>query len=253
MVASELFGHEKGAFTGAIAQHSGKFEQARNGSIFLDEIESIDYNVQVSLLRLLENQRFFRIGGRRIITSNARIIAASNKDLRPLVEQGVFREDLYYRLDVFSITMPPLRERPDDLPLLIAHFVSDTNTLLHKCVTRIESACLEELEAYGWPGNVRELRNAVYRAVLLCEGDTLLPEQFPSQCAGVVMPLSASPTLHFPLETSLDEIEREIIVGTLAFTRNNRTAAAGLLGISRRALYNRLRKFRIENLLDSRL
>jgi two-component system NtrC family response regulator len=245
VVASELFGHEKGAFTGAIAQRKGKFEQAQNGSIFLDEVESIDQNVQVSLLRLIESQQFFRIGGRQQISTNARMLAASNRDLHDLVDQGSFREDLYYRLEIFPIKMPPLCERLDDVPLLIAHFVKRANTLMQKQVTRVEQACLDGLEAYDWPGNVRELRNAVHRAVLLCEGDTLLPEHFPKQCQGenLTSPLQS---LHFAIGTPLDEIERTVIARTLEYTHNNRTEAAALLGISRRALYNRLHKHQLQ-------
>lgn len=243
MLASELFGHEKGSFTGAIAQHKGKFEQAKNGTIFLDEIESLDENVQVSLLRLIEEKKFFRLGGRRRIATNVRIIAASNANLNSLVEQGTFRQDLFYRLEIFPIQLPPLRQRKDDILLLTSIFVMHYNKLLKKRVTRVDQHCLQQLEKFDWPGNVRELKNVINRSVLLCDGDELrvehLPERFHQDGP-------SRPIMCFYAGTPLDEIEETVIRQTLAYVNDNRTEAAKLLGISRRALYNRLRKFHIE-------
>lgn len=243
MVASELFGHEKGAFTGAIAQHKGKFEQARNGTVFLDEIESIDEEVQVSLLRLIEEKRFYRLGGKRQISTNARLTLASNENLEQLVQQGTFRKDLFYRLEVFPIYLPALRKHREDIPLLITEFVARYNRWLKKQITRINQECLHMLQSYEWPGNVRELKNVIHRAVLLCDGEELRSDHLPARLRAE---RSAVPMLSFHIGTPLEDIERTVIIKTLELANNNRTEAAKLLGISRRALYNRLRKYQIE-------
>ena len=244
MIASELFGHEKGAFTGAISQRKGKFEQAKHGTLFLDEIEAVDEKTQVSLLRVIEQKRYFRLGGKRQISSNARIIAASNENLQRLVEQGTFREDLYFRLEVFPIHIPPLRKRKGDMPLLASQFLTHYTKLLKKQITHIDAECLSMLESYSWPGNIRELKNLLQRAVVMCDGTTLLPEHFAGRLHSNDYG-EGTPTLKFPIGTSLDHIERTTILHTLEFVDNNRTEAAKLLGISRRALYNRLKKHRI--------
>lgn len=244
MVASELFGHEKGAFTGAIAQRKGKFEQAKHGTVFLDEIESVDDNIQVSLLRLLEDKRFYRLGGKSQCVTNARITVASNADLRELVRQQTFREDLLYRLDLFPIYMPPLREHPEDIPLLIAAFMEHQSRLLNKQITEFSEECFQVLTEYDWPGNVRELKNVLHRASLLCEGHELRLEHLPPRLH--THPSGPSTTaVSFRIGTSLDEMERTMVLQTLNAVGNNRTEAAQLLGISRRALYNRLKKHRI--------
>lgn len=243
LVASELFGHEKGAFTGATKRRQGKSELARDGTIFLDEIGMVDEKVQVSLLRLIEQRRFYRLGGKRAISTNARIIAASNHDLIDLVRQGRFRSDLYYRLDVFRITLPPLRERASDIPLLIDEFLGRYNEVFSKKVRGISPACVGLLESYEWAGNVRELKNVIQRAVLVCPGDVILPEHLPPRFQ---TGSSAPQSVTFEVGTPLDEVEREMVRRALAATGNNRTQAADLLGISRRALYNRLRKYSIE-------
>ena len=243
LVASELFGHEKGAFTGATRRRQGKFELARDGTIFLDEIGMVDEKVQVSLLRLIEQRRFHRLGGKRAISTNARIIAASNQDLIDLVRQGRFRDDLYYRLDVFRIKLPPLRERAGDIPLLVDEFLCCYNEAFGKKVLGISPVCMGLLESYEWPGNVRELKNVVQRAVLVCPGDVILLEHLPPRFqTGVPVPQSVT----FEVGTPLDEVEREMVRRALAATGNNRTQAAELLGISRRALYNKLRKHGID-------
>jgi DNA-binding NtrC family response regulator len=244
MVASELFGHEKGSFTGAIAQRKGKFEQAKNGTIFLDEIESIDENVQVSLLRLVDEKKFYRLGGKRRVTTNARLTVASNEHLESLVEQGTFREDLFYRLHVFPIYLPPLRERKEDISYLATEFTARQSRILKKQITRISPEGLRMLEDYDWPGNVRELKNIIQRAVLLCDGEELRPEHFPARLRTAETP-SALPVISFNIGTPLEEVERALIQHTLEAVDNNRTEAAKLLGISRRALYNRLRKYQI--------
>lgn len=243
LVGSELFGHEKGAFTGAIGRRKGKFEEARNGTIFLDEIATIDAKVQVSLLRLIEQKRFHRLGGQTTIRTNARVIAASNQNLSELVEQGRFRKDLYYRLDVFRIVMPPLHERNGDIVPLIEAFLNRFNRSFKKHIMGVAPECIDLLESYDWPGNVRELKNVVQRAVLVCEGEVLLLDHLPSRFRkGKPIPSKVS----FEIGTPLEAVEREMIVRALAAAQNNRRHAADLLGISRRALYNKLRKHNIQ-------
>jgi DNA-binding NtrC family response regulator len=239
LVASELFGHEKGAFTGALDQRQGKFEQARGGTIFLDEIGAIDEKVQVSLLRLIEQNKFQRLGGRRTISTDVRLIAASNEDLVNAVHRGSFRQDLYYRLDVFRVVMPPLRERQGDIPLLINEFLRRYNRAFQKSIVGIAPEFLSRLELYGWPGNVRELKNVIQRAVLVATGETLLPQHLPPRFRPDA---PERPKVTFEVGATLDEIEREMIVRTLAAAKNNKKRAAELLGISRRALYNKLHK-----------
>ena len=242
LVASELFGHEKGAFTGALEGRQGKFEQAHNGTVFLDEITTIDEKVQVSLLRLIEQRKFSRLGGRKALSTNIRLIAASNQDLDDAVGRGVFREDLYYRLNVFRIVMPPLKERRGDISLLIEHFLKRYNTSFQKNMSGIAPECFALLESYDWPGNVRELKNVVQRAVLVCNGEVLLPKHLPPRFRPD-RPVRQKMT--FEVGASLDEIEREVIVRTLTAVQDNRRRAAEMLGISRRALYNRLRKYEL--------
>lgn len=242
LVASELFGHEKGAFTGAIGQHKGKFEQATDGTIFLDEIDSMDEKVQISLLRLIEQKKLHRLGGRRAIKSDARIIAASNQDLDALVRNGSFREDLFYRLDVFRIEIPPLRERHGDIPLLIEELVAKYNQKLNKNILEIAPECLGSLENYDWPGNIRELKNVIQRAVLVCEGETLLPDHLPPRFQTTE---SINPFVTFEVGTPLEQVEKEMVLRALEVAGNNRKLAAELLGISRRTIYNKLHKHNI--------
>jgi len=243
LIGSELFGHEKGAFTGALERREGQFEQARDGSIFLDEIATMDQKVQVSLLRLIEQKKFHRLGGKRTITTNVRLIAASNQNLADTVEQGMFRKDLYYRLDVFRIIMPPLRERVGDVILLVDEFIRRYNRTFQKDILGIAPECISLLESYDWPGNVRELKNVIQRAVLVCEGEVLLTEHMPPRFKP---DKPVRPTVTFEVGTALEEVEREMITRALAAARNNRKRAAELLGISRRALYNKLQKHNIK-------
>ncbi len=242
LVASELFGYEKGAFTGAAERRPGRFEQAHGGTIFLDEIGTVDEKVQIALLRVIERKRFQRIGGRKELRSNARLIAATNEDLEEAVRNGAFREDLYYRLDVFSIELPPLRERHGDVLLLTEHFLKRYNEDFNKRVTGISPECLSLLEAYAWPGNVRELKNVIQRAVLLTQGEVILPEHLPPR---FVAGTPRRARVVFEVGTPLDEIEREMVARTLAAVNNNRTRAAEVLGISRRALYNKMARFEL--------
>ncbi|MBN2366657.1 MAG: sigma-54-dependent Fis family transcriptional regulator [Calditrichaeota bacterium] len=243
LVASELFGHEKGSFTGATHQHIGVFERATEGTVFLDEIDSVDEKVQISLLRLLEQKKFNRLGGKKTIKTDARIIAASNENLEELLRKGQFRQDLYYRLDVFRITMPPLREKIEDIPMLIEDFLTRFNKLFNKKVKKLDPECLEVLQAYNWPGNVRELKNIIQRAVLLAEGDRLYIHNLPPRLQKT---RRSAHSISFRIGTPLDQIEKEVIKETLALTHNNRTQAAKLLGITRRALYNKLNKHKLK-------
>ena len=240
LVASELFGHEKGAFTGAHDTKPGKFEQAEDGTIFLDEIGTIDEKVQVSLLRVIEQKKFTRLGGRESKSANARIIAATNLDIESAVNQGIFREDLYYRLNVFQIKLPPLRTRYGDIPTLAKTFLDRFNKSFNKNVKAIDPDCMRLLEAYEWPGNVRQLNNTIQRAVLMSESKVLSCEHLPMNFTPRKV---ENPKIYFELGTPLDEVEKEMLTWVLESTNDNRTKAAELLGISRRSLYSKLEKY----------
>lgn len=242
LIGSELFGYEKGAFTGALDRKEGKFEQGNGGTVFLDEIGTIDEKMQISLLRLLEQKRFHRLGGSTLLDVDVRLVAATNENLTEMVEQGKFREDLYFRLDVFRIALPPLRDRAGDLKLLVDVFVSTFAQEFEKKISGLDPAFLQFIEGYDWPGNIRELKHIVQRAVLVCEGDTLLADHLPPRFRKVEQPQNR---VYFDVGTPLDDIEREMIVRTLEMTDNNRKEAAELLGISRRSLYNKLKKHHI--------
>ena len=239
LVASELFGHAKGAFTGASDDYRGTFEQATGGTVFLDEISTISEKVQISLLRLLEDRHFYRIGGRRRIKSDVRVIAASNEDLQEAVSRGVFRKDLYFRLEVLQIHMPPLRDRHGDMLLLMEHFINNYSKLHNKNILGVSPECLGLMSAYDWPGNVRELKNVIMRAVVLCQGDIIRPEHLTDRIR-YRHPRASVVTL--PIGRTLAEMEREMIIRTLEYTGRNKKRAAAILGISRRALYNKIQK-----------
>jgi transcriptional regulator with PAS, ATPase and Fis domain len=207
--------------------------------VFLDEISCVDEKVQVSLLRLLEQKAFHRLGGKKTIRPDVRLIAATNEDLRTAVERGDFREDLFYRLDVFHILVPSLRDRQGDIPFLIDEFVRRYNKEFQKSIRGISPEGVALLETYDWPGNVRELKNVIQRAVLVATGDVLLPEHLPPRFRPD-RPRRTQVT--FPIGTPLVEVEREMVLGALQAAKDNRTKAADLLGITRRALYNKLKK-----------
>ena len=239
LVPSELFGHEKGSFTGAGTRYLGTFEQASGGTVFLDEISTISEKVQISLLRLLEAKEFFRIGGRSPIKSDVRIIAASNEDLQEAVERNLFRSDLYFRLEVLQIHMPPLRERHGDMLLLMEHFINLYSQANGKNILGVSPECLRLLSNYDWPGNVRELKNVVLRAVVHCQGDIILPEHLTER---ILYGNPKLPTVTLPIGKTLASLEKEIIIRTLEFAAHNKKRTADILGISRRALYNKLKK-----------
>jgi DNA-binding NtrC family response regulator len=243
LIASELFGHEKGAFTGAAAVNRGRFEEAHGGTIFLDEISTMDERAQVSLLRVLETKTFRRVGGDRDILVDVRVIAATNENLEEAVEQKRFRDDLFFRFDVFRIHVPPLRERPGGVTLLTSHFVSHFNRLYEKNVRAVSPEAFRLLRRYPWPGNVRELKNVVQRAVLISRGEELTPELLPQRIREAASPEEAK-SRPCPIEVGmkLEDVEKEFIRMTLASTGGNKKEAAATLGISRRALYNKLQK-----------
>jgi len=240
LMESELFGHEKGAFTGADRRHIGSFEQADGGTIFLDEIAELPLNVQVKLLRVLQEHEIMRVGGEEQIELNIRVIAATNQDITQLVEDGIFREDLYYRLNVVSITMPPLRGRDGDIELLAEHFLNEFDPSKR---LRISDEVYKLFRKYNFPGNVRELRNAIQRAVVMSDGEEITVDDLPAQMRGK----KDSDTSHFNLsEMTLEEIERKAIIQALERTNGNQTQAAKRLGIPRHVLIYRLKKFNIE-------
>lgn len=240
LVASELFGHEKGAFTGATQRISGRFEQAAGGTIFLDEIDSVNEKVQIGLLRILEHMGFHRIGGKGQIQPDCRIIAASNVSFHDLLERNNFRNDLLFRLDVFRIQMPALRDCTEDIPLLAQHFLRRYSVELNKSVNRISGACMDTLTGYDWPGNVRELKNVIQRAVLVSEGDELLVPHLPDRFRHIRQ--KRSTMLCIGMGVTLEQAEKQMVEKALELTRDNRTRAAEILGITRRSLYNKLKK-----------
>ena len=242
LIATELFGHEKGAYTGAIEATKGRFEEAHGGTIFLDEISTINEKAQVSLLRVLETKTFRRVGGEKDICANVRVIAATNEDVEELVQQKRFRDDLFYRLDVFHIHVPALRERPGGVSLLTNHFVPHFNAVYKKQVRAVAPETWRCLRSYSWPGNVRELKNVIQRAVLMAKGEELTADLLPLRIRTVA---EANPVVqHFPIHAgmTLDAVEKEFMLMTLASTKGNKKETAQRLGISRRALYDKLKK-----------
>lgn len=237
LLESELFGHEKGSFTSAVAQRIGRFEEANNGTIFLDEIGDMSAPLQAKLLRVTQNGCFNRVGSNRELQTNARILAATNKNLEERVKAGAFREDLFYRLNVVELNIPSLRERLEDILPLAAHFIAEFT----QGKARFSSTLTEGLARYPWPGNVRELRNAMERAALLSRGEMLLPEHLPARVRSAVE--QAAPAV-LPDAQRLEEIERHAILQALREHQDNRTETAKALGISRRALLYKLQRFR---------
>jgi two-component system response regulator AtoC len=241
LLESELFGHEKGAFTGASERRIGRFEQANGGTIFLDEIGEIDASTQVKLLRVMSEQHAFeRVGGNQTLRADVRVIAASNKNLEKLVQEGKFRDDLFFRLNVVRITMPPLRERKEDIPLLVRGFLRHFCTANDKPFLDLTTDAMNALLSYNWPGNVRELRTAIEHGVVMAAGPKITLRDLPAavrQAAGQEVPRGVSPASS-PLD--LRETERKLILQALAATNGNVTAAAKKLGISRRTLHRKI-------------
>ena len=243
LLESELFGHERGAFTDARQQKTGLLESADGGTVFLDEIGEMVPALQAKLLRFLEEKTFKRVGGAADIRVDARVIAATNRDLEEAVAQGKFREDLFYRLNVMQVLLPPLREHPGDIPLLLSFYIDQFNREFRKQVQGASPEALELLRGYRWPGNIRELRNAVERAMLLADGNLLEPEHFPMTVAR----RSSDGRYDLPEEgVSLEQVERELVVQALQRTGWNHTKAAALLGLNRDQIRYRVEKFGLE-------
>ncbi len=254
LLESELFGYEKGAFTGAVTRKIGRFEMANTGTLFLDEIGDISPSTQIKLLRVFQEKEFERVGGTETIRVNIRLITATNKDLEKEVRTGKFREDLYYRLNVVPVFLPALRERKEDIPLLVKHFLEKSNRENVKNVKYISEEAMTYLMNYAWPGNVRELENALERAVILCQGDTLTPDLFPIP-GNKTMPVLTRfdpPEVYSPLEAEADagslpkateNLERKMIENALAQTQGNQRQAAKFLGVTERILGYKLKQY----------
>jgi DNA-binding NtrC family response regulator len=245
LLESEIFGHEKGAFTGAQDRRLGCFELAHRGTLFLDEIAEMAPVTQAKLLRVLQERSFRRLGGRQEISVDVRVIAATNTDPMEAVRAGRLREDLFYRLNVFAIHLPPLRERREDIPLLVQAFIAEFNQRNGKDVRAVSQEAMRALEAYAWPGNIRELRNVIERATILAEGDFIELKHLPASVVErAAAPPPPAPAVVLRPGMTVDEAERELILLTLEHTRNNKTRAAEILGISLKTLHNKLNRLR---------
>lgn len=236
LLESELFGHEKGAFTGAIAMKRGRFELAHEGTIFLDEIGEISQNVQVKLLRVIQERKFERVGGEETLDVDVRIIAATNRNLEEEIKKGNFREDLYYRLNVVNINVPPLRERKDDIPIMVNNFIRKFSKENNKNITSVDTKAKNALYSYDWPGNIRELRNCIEGAVVIAEGSTLRLEDLPP----AVRKSQENSSISIPAGTDMDTAEKIIIRETLLFCHGNKSKTAQVLGIGRKTLHRKL-------------
>jgi transcriptional regulator with PAS, ATPase and Fis domain len=253
LLESELFGHEKGAFTGAFRMHTGRFEIAAGGSIFLDEISEMSPNLQVKLLRVLQEKEFERVGGINTIGANVRIIAATNKNLEEEVEKGRFREDLYYRLNVIPIHLPPLRERPEDIPSLVKYFIEKNVKERSMEVLDISRQVMQHLMSYRWPGNVRELENLIERLSVLCDGNTVTPADLPEKILTGQTPASDSaldfilPDEGIDLSDLVSEFEKNIIIQALNKSGWIKNRAAKLLNLNRTTLVEKIKKQGIQS------
>jgi two-component system response regulator AtoC len=245
LLESELFGHEKGAFTGAVERRLGRFELADGGTLFLDEIGEIEPAMQVKILRVLEERAFERVGGQKTIEVDVRLIAATNKDLKKLVTEGKFRDDLFYRLSVVTVALPPLRDRREDIPLLVRGFLDELSRDNNKVVREITPDAMNVLMAYDWPGNVRELRNAVEQMVVLARSERLTVRDVPAAIRGAA-DLSKAPLVRSDM--TVEDAERLLIIQALKEMAGNRTRAAQKIGISRRTLHRKLKEYGLENL-----
>jgi DNA-binding NtrC family response regulator len=251
LMESELFGYEKGAFTGAVGSKPGKFEQADGGTVFLDEIGDVPPGIQVKLLRILQEREFERLGSNKTRTIDVRVIAATNVDLRRALEEGNFREDLYYRLNVFPITIPPLRERREDIPALAMHFLAKFARETGSLVESISGAAMQKLVSYEWPGNVRELENVIERSLVMATGTVLQPEDIrldyaPRKGQNAALAQAGNGTLFLPEGVTLEQHEQNLIREALRRANGNKSQAARLLGLTRNALRYRLSQMGLE-------
>lgn len=249
LMESELFGHEKGAFTGAAARRQGCFELADTGTLLLDEISEMPALLQAKLLRVIEEGAVRRLGGRKEIQVDVRILAATNRNPEEAVESGTLREDLLYRLNVFRIALPPLKDRKEDLPLLAQHLVTQLAQKHQRPAKFLSAGAIEALQFHAWPGNVRELRNVIERAVIICSGDQIERHHFAPYPIEQRVRLRNEDTITLPVGTPLEELERQMIMRTLQKTKNNKTRAAALLGISLKTLHNKLNLYRERGLI----
>jgi two-component system, NtrC family, response regulator HydG len=245
LLESELFGHEKGAFTGAVARREGRFELAHRGTIFLDEVGEMSLATQTKLLRVLQEKAFEALGSARTIQVDIRVIAATNRDLEAQVKEGFFREDLFYRLNVVPLTVPPLRERKEDIPLLADHFLALFREKNRKPIQAISGKALDLLMRYEWPGNIRELGNCIERAVIMARDEVIVPVDLPPQIQ-MLSREDGKAEFVIPSGISLDTMERALIVKTLEDTGGNRTRTAEILGINRRTLQNKLKLYALD-------
>ena len=236
LLESELFGHEKGAFTGAVSRTRGRFELANEGTLFLDEIGEIDQNIQIKLLRVLQEKRFERVGGEETIETDVRIIAATNKNLHEEIKKGSFREDLFFRLNVVNIEVPPLRERKDDIPLLISAFLREFGAENNKNIEGIDNKARARLFTYDWPGNIRELRNCIESAVVMSRSSLITEDDLPPGLSSN----SDDAWIRIPVGTSMEESEKIIIRDTLSACKGNKTKASEVLGLGRKTLHRKL-------------
>jgi transcriptional regulator with PAS, ATPase and Fis domain len=248
LLESELFGYERGAFTGAVSAKPGRIEQANGGVLFLDEVGEMAPTVQAKLLRVIEEREFMRLGSTRVLRADIRVIAATNRDLHAAMQRGGFREDLYYRLGVFEIALPPLRNRLDDILELADSFLAEIGETVGRPAAGIARDAREQLLRYAWPGNVRELRNAIERAVILADGGLIRSEHLPVTAPRHAAPpgADAAPGATLPAGgVNLEAIERSLVVRALTEARHNKTRAAKLLGLTRAQLYSRIEKYRL--------
>jgi Nif-specific regulatory protein len=242
LLESELFGYERGAFTGAVQARAGKIEQAAEGVLFLDEVAEMSSSVQAKFLRVLQEREFQRLGGSRVQKADVRIIAATNRDLSAALARGEFREDLYYRLRVFEIALPPLRDRKEDILPLAEAFVEEIGKTVGRPCAGISKQARDTLLSYSWPGNVRELRNAIERAIILCDGGLITAEHLPAPRPGNG---KGAGSTALTSSQSLGDVERNLVENALKEARNNKALAARLLGITRSQLYSRIQKYGI--------
>jgi len=261
LLESELFGHEKGAFTDARALRRGRFEEADGGTLFLDEVGEMSLSAQVRLLRVMQDGEFTRVGGSDVIKTDVRVIAASNVDLKRAVELGTFRQDLFYRLSVFPIKLPPLRERPLDIHPLVIHFIEHYKQKTGRFISGISKDALQALITYDWPGNVRELENAIERAVIIASGRQIELEDLPEAISKIALEAhdrikverakaaseGRTTTFEVTVPSSMDEIERQAIEATLDYTQGDKSEAARSLGIARKTLYRKLEQYNGKN------
>ena len=247
LLESEIFGHERGAFTGAEGRRQGLFELAGGGTLFLDEVAEMAPATQAKLLRVLEERSFRRLGGSEEIHVDVRVLAATNHDPVKALEEGKLREDLYYRLNVFTLELPPLRERKEDISLLVAAFIREVNERNQRSVVGIEDDAREALRSYHWPGNLRELRNVIERSVIVAKGSRIRKEDLPTPVLSPQARSKPEAAVEFPVGTTVDEAERSLILKTLDATGQNKTKAAEILGISLKTLHNKLKKYRKTN------